>query len=103
MNDLEKLTTLNMLLDVYGALLSERELEIAEMYYAENLSLSEIGENLSVSRQSISQNLQKTEAKLTEFEEKLHLLKRAKKRHQLVERLTKTYPELTEALSELEN
>ena len=51
MND--KFEHVNLLLPFYGKLLSERQLEILKYYYYEDLSLSEIAENLSISRNAV--------------------------------------------------
>ncbi|MFA6729564.1 MAG: sigma factor-like helix-turn-helix DNA-binding protein [Eubacteriales bacterium] len=39
------------LFDIYSPLLSERQQQATEMYYIDDLSLSEISENLSITRQ----------------------------------------------------
>ena len=42
---------MTMLFDFYGELLTERQKEFYELYYDEDLSLSEIAENYGISRQ----------------------------------------------------
>ncbi|MGN0557222.1 MAG: YlxM family DNA-binding protein [Acutalibacteraceae bacterium] len=63
------------LLDIYGGLLTSKQLEMAQMYYDEDLSLGEISENEGVTRQAARDAIKKAEAKLFELEEKLHLLR----------------------------
>ena len=44
---------MTMLFDFYGELLTERQKEFYELYYDEDLSLSEIAENYGISRQGV--------------------------------------------------
>lgn len=62
---------LPILLDVYGALLTERQYELLDLYYNEDLSLSEIAENTGLTRQGVRDAVKKAEAELLGFEEKL--------------------------------
>ena len=59
------------LFDAYGALLTERQRKIAELYYNYDLSLGEIAEENGVSRQSVSDCLGKVDRRLKEYEKKL--------------------------------
>ena len=47
----DKITEVSLLYDFYGQLLSKRQQEVMSLYYEENLSLSEIAEEFSISRQ----------------------------------------------------
>ena len=64
------------LLDAYGELLSEHRRELFELYYSEDLSLSEIAENTGISRQGVRESIKKTEAELLRWEECLQLVAR---------------------------
>ena len=70
--------TLSQLLDVYGCLLSEKQQILCELYYDEDLSLSEISENEGITRQGVRDALKKAEQNLRFFEEKLGLIKKTK-------------------------
>ena len=61
------------LIDVYGPLLSERRREIIEAYYYDDLSLSEISDNIGISRQGVRDSIKKSEVELQSIENKLHL------------------------------
>ena len=63
-------TELVLLYDYYGDLLTERQKECFELRYNQDLSLSEIGEELGISRQGVFDNLSRTEAMLKNMERK---------------------------------
>lgn len=71
---LEKTNQMNALFDFYGPLLTEKQKEYVQLYYADDYSLGEIAEEFEVSRQAIYDNIKRTEKSLLEYEEKLHLL-----------------------------
>jgi len=61
---------ISSLLDVYGEFLSDKQRNITEHYYNDDLSLSEIAENEGITRQGVSDLIRRTEAQLIAFEEK---------------------------------
>lgn len=65
---------LTNLFDIYESLLTDREKEIFKYYYYEDLSLSEIGENLNITRTGVFNTLKKVAEKLTQFEASLKLM-----------------------------
>lgn len=67
---------MGLLFDFYGKLLSDRQYTIIEMYYIHDLSLSEIGEQLNISRQGVHDILKRAEKRLLNYEEKLGLVKK---------------------------
>ena len=71
MDDILQLT---LLYDFYGELLTEKQKQVYEMHYQNDLSLSEIGEELSISRQAVRDQLKRTEKILSDYEEKLGLI-----------------------------
>lgn len=58
--------------DAYGALLTDTQRDICELYYMCDLSLTEIAEQKGVSKQSVSDTLKKARELLDYYEEKLH-------------------------------
>ena len=68
--------TLSWLLAFYGEMLTDNQKEIARLHWEEDLTLSEIAGQFSVSRQSVHDTLSRTEKQLEDFEEKLGLLRR---------------------------
>ena len=70
MDDILQLT---LLYDFYGELLTEKQKQV---HYQNDLSLTEIGEELSISRQAVRDQLKRTEKILLDYEEKLQLVSR---------------------------
>ena len=67
---------MTMLFDFYGELLTDRQKEFYDLYYNEDLSLSEIAENYGISRQGVRDVIVRAEAYMTEIEDKTGLVKR---------------------------
>ena len=67
---------MTMLFDFYGDLLTERQKEFFDLYYNEDLSLAEIAENAGITRQGVRDVLVRSEAILTEMEEKTGIVAR---------------------------
>lgn len=64
------------LFDAYGALLSEGQQKIMTFYLNYDYTITEIAENLNVSRQAIMDSISKADKKLHGFENKLQLVKK---------------------------
>lgn len=64
----------SLLYDFYGSLLTDRQQEVMELYYGENLSLSEIAAEFSISRQGVHDALKNAGRALHEYEQKLGLV-----------------------------
>ncbi len=74
------------LLDFYGGLLSERSFSAMDMHFNEDRSLAEIGEQLGISRQAVSDLIARSKDKLESFEASLGLAERfLSQRDQLTE------------------
>jgi len=72
---MDKLLYRTLLLDFYGALLTERQRKVFEMRYLDDLSLNEMADELSVSRQAAWDLVKRTEKLLVNYEDKLRLIK----------------------------
>lgn len=59
-----------LLFDYYGELLTDRQKMCLDMHYNQDLSLGEIAQELSISRQAVYDNLSRAEALLKNMEEK---------------------------------
>lgn len=73
---MEKLAKMVLLADFYGPLLTEKQRNVWDLHYQQDLSLAEIAEVEHISRQAIHDLLKRTERILAEYEEKLGLVKR---------------------------
>lgn len=76
-----------LLFDFYGPLLTERQQDVFEMYFHEDLSLGEVGEELDVSRQAVHDILKRTGTILEELESKLGLVEKHTRRQELYREL----------------
>ncbi len=84
---MEKNVMISILFEYYGILLSKKQHDSIELYYEEDLSLTEIADLQNVSKQSISENIKRSEKALIEYEEKLGLYKRMSELQSLVDSL----------------
>lgn len=76
-NDFEQRMRLGRLFDIYGGLLTEKQQQCLNFYFNDDLSLTEIAEEVGVSRQAIHDLLKRVEQILERNEEKLGLLARS--------------------------
>lgn len=66
------------LLDFYGDMLTDKQREVIDAYYNEDLSLAEIAADKSITRQGVRDAIKRAEQQLIEMEDKLGLAKRFK-------------------------
>ncbi|MBQ2383156.1 MAG: YlxM family DNA-binding protein [Oscillospiraceae bacterium] len=76
-----------LLFDHYGELLTQRQRLCFEMYFEQDLSLAEIAEELSVSRQGVYDNLNRAEAAMRNMEQKLGCVRRTLRSRQAVSQI----------------
>lgn len=85
------------LLDYYGGMLTEKQRDLAELYYNEDLSLAEIAELTGITRQGVHDSIKRTEAMLLDYEKNIGI---ARKTAETIELLT-SIRQLAEAISTL--
>ena len=73
-DDIERVEYASMLYDFYGSLLNEAQNEVMSLYHEDDMSLSEIAEEIGQTRQAVHYTLKKAEKTLESYEEKLGLL-----------------------------
>nr|WP_308506597.1 YlxM family DNA-binding protein [uncultured Agathobaculum sp.] len=67
---------MSLLFDFYGETLTEKQRELFDLYYNEDLSLAEIAEHAGITRQGVRDSIKRAEHTLREMEEKLGLVAR---------------------------
>ena len=95
----EKNLQIGYLLDFYGGILPQRKREIMELYYNDDLSLSEVAEQFGITRQAVRETVKKTEEELLFYEERLGLLSR----FQEAQKHTESALELCDRLQDAEH
>ncbi len=91
---MEKLVKLGILFDFYGKLLSQKQFDIVELYYMDDLSLAEIAEELEISRQAVFDTLKRAEDKLNNYEDKLKLVEKFYKSQESIIRIKEIAEEI---------
>ena len=107
--EIEKTNRMNALFEFYAALLTDKQMNYIELYYADDYSLAEIAEEVGVSRQAVYDNIKRTEKILEDYEMKLHMYSDYIVRSQIFDQILERYPEDTflqeqvEILSSIDN
>ena len=65
-----------LLYDFYGELLTERQQQVYESVVLEDYSLSEVAEDLGISRQGVHDMIKRCNHTLEEYESRLHLVEK---------------------------
>ena len=78
---------MSMLLDFYGGLLTEKQQNAIDLYYNQDLSLSEIAEDAGITRQGVHDAIRRGEAELLALEEALGFGAKTEKLFSLAKRM----------------
>ena len=90
--EIEKTNRMNALFEFYAALLTDKQMNYIELYYADDYSLAEIAEEFNVSRQAVYDNIKRTEKLLEDYEMKLHMYSDYVVRSQIFDEILTRYP-----------
>ncbi|MCF0134742.1 MAG: YlxM family DNA-binding protein [Blautia sp.] len=71
---MEKFVEQALLYDFYGELLTKRQQQVYESVVLEDYSLSEVAEELGISRQGVHDMIRRCNMTLEDYEQKLHLV-----------------------------
>lgn len=103
---LEKTNLMNTLFEFYGSLLTEKQQEYMQLYFAEDYSFGEIAGEFDVSRQAIYDNIKRTEVLMKEYERKLNMISQYEARREAISNLEsyiqKNYPQDTKLVNLVE-
>ena len=67
---------ISLLLDFYGDMLTEKQRDVVELYYNEDLSLSEIAAHSGITRQGVRDSIKRAESVLLDLDERLGLARK---------------------------
>lgn len=84
---IEERVALSMLYDFYGALLKENQQQMFEAYILNDFSITEIADDMGITRQGVHDAIKRTTKQLREYEDKLGLAGRFEKQKGLVKKL----------------
>ena len=82
--EIEKTNRMNALFEFYAALLTDKQMNYIELYYAEEFG---------VSRQAVYDNIKRTEKILEAYEMKLHMYSDYIVRSQIFDEILEKYPD----------
>ena len=90
----------NDLMDVYGSLLTSRQQEIMDLYTKEDLSYSEIAQELGISRTAVMDAVHKSVQLLEKYEKNIKFLQFKTEIYSIIE-LSVTLEECKRSLNEM--
>lgn len=96
---MDKNIEISLLFDFYGQLLSQKQHRAVSLYYNDDLSLSEVAEDMGITRQGVRDLVKRSEAELYEYEQKLGLYKRFEGVTEYAKRIRR----LAESISDADN
>ncbi|MGI6434254.1 MAG: YlxM family DNA-binding protein [Syntrophomonadaceae bacterium] len=82
---LEKLERVTIQKDLYGPLLTDKQMQVLNWYYEHDLSLNEIARHMKISKQAVYDLLKRSEKTLAEYEKRLGLVQRFQENRQQLE------------------
>lgn len=90
---------MTMLFDFYGEILTERQREFYDLYYNDDLSLSEIAQNSGITRQGVRDVIVRAENILVDLEEKTGIIARFHQNREQLNKLEKSVQMLKDLAS----
>ena len=86
---------ISVLLDFYSALLNDKQRDFIDLYYNEDLSLAEIAERESITRQGVRDCIKRGEQILLDAENALGLAEKTRRLEEIADRLSRNADSLT--------
>ena len=84
----------SVLFDFYGEMLTEKQKDVIDLYYNEDLSLAEIAEHEGISRQGVRDNIKRGEVFLYELEDKIGYVRQYRATEKLLDELQQVNQQL---------
>lgn len=97
---MKKLHEISILIDVYGKVISEKQLSCISLFYFNDLSLQEIADIQKITRAAVYNNINKAVNELFSLEEKLQLISKNQEREKIYSQIND--PELVIKLKKIE-
>ena len=82
----DKTLQMSLLFDFFGDLLTDKQREYFDLYHNEDLSLSEIADNVGITRQGVRDIIVRAEATLVDYEKRTGIIARFQQRNADVDR-----------------
>lgn len=86
---MDKYFKMSYLIDIYSSLLTNKQQQVLNLHYSDDLSLSEIATILEISRQAVYDLLNRGEKIILKYDDKLKLLDKYEKNLYLLNELAK--------------
>ena len=96
----DKTLRMTLLFDFFGDLLTEKQREYFDLYYNEDLSLSEIAGNVGITRQGVRDIIVRAEATLLDYEERTGIVARFQQRNADIDRAEESKSRAEKRLAE---
>ena len=90
----------SILWQIYGKLLTEKQYDVLNDYYNNDLSLSEIAENSNISRQAVRDLIKKGETKLFEYEKLLGIMEKTQQNEKTLQDALEKLSKITDYTSD---
>lgn len=93
---MEERIKISMLLDLYEELLTDKQNNIMDLYFNDDLSLAEISEITNTSRQAVFDTIKRCEKSLLNYDSKLNLFSRNEKLKQIKDAILSKLTDINE-------
>ncbi len=100
-NRLDKKLKYAELFSFYSELFTDKQRDVFQLYCYQDLSLSEISEDLSISRQAVHDTIHRVEDLLDVYEQKLSLSQKFNNRREKIKELNKLVTDIDERLKQV--
>jgi len=90
---------ISILLDYYAGMLTDKQREVVEWYYNDDLSLAEIAEHTGITRQGVRDSIKRAEAQLIDCEIRLGLRARFESIQKYLDEITDQAAQIQDEVS----